>query len=114
MKKQFYIVSTKHTSKADTALTLWGPNYGGYSWHKNRAGVYEEEDKEGTESEDAVFVDKEEADKLFMNGNDFGDQYISLPNDITVRTILGISDYHMKPKKNASCRIKFHSKYVPL
>lgn len=108
--KQYYIVSIKHTSKADTALTLCGPNNAGYTWNKSRAGVYSEEDvlKEFTGDSDNVPVDKEKADKLFLPAKDFGDSYVSLPNDTTVRTILELSDKHMKPAKYASCRMKFH------
>ena len=107
--KQYYIVSTKHTSKGDTALTLWGPNNAGYFWEKSMAGVYSEEEIKSFKGDnDNVPIDKEAADKLFLPAKDFGDSYIGLPNDTTVRTILGLSDKNMKPAKYAGCRMKFH------
>lgn len=107
--KQYYIVSIKHTSKSDTALTLWGANNAGYFWNKSMAGIYSEEEIKSFKGDhDNVPVSKEDADKLFLPAKDFGDLYISLPNDITVRTILGLTDKHMKPAKYASCRMKFH------
>lgn len=36
---QYYIISLKHTSKGDTALTFWGEDGNGYTWHRDRAGV---------------------------------------------------------------------------
>ncbi len=106
---EYYIISVKHTSKGDTALTLWGKNHSGYVWNKENAGIYTEKDREAFRNDqDNIFVSKEEADKLFLHGNDFGDKYVSLPNDITTRLRLGVSDQFMKPKKYAASKIKFH------
>lgn len=33
--KSYYIVSLKHTSKADSAFTLWRPDSKGYCWYEN-------------------------------------------------------------------------------
>lgn len=108
MKKEYYIISLKHTSIGDTALTLWGENHNGYTWHKDRAGIYHEEDKQGTESNQNVFVDKEAADRFWLPGNDYGDKFIALPNDTTVRTLLKLDAKQMKPKKLKGCQIVFH------
>jgi len=103
MEKQYYIVSAKHTSKGDKVLTLWGPNSAGYTWHRDRAGVYSEEDKEKAHHDDQnIFVDKELADTLWMEAEDYGDKYIALPNDTTVRTVLDIPTSGMKPTKYKS------------
>lgn len=108
---EYYIVSLKHTSKGDTALTLWGPNGAGYCYTQRRAGVYTEEYKQkfGHDPEN-VFVEKEKADKLFMHAKDCNDRFYALPNDTTVRTILGLSDKHMKPAKYKTCKMQF---YIP-
>lgn len=110
---EYYIVSIKHTSKGDAALTLWGPNNAGYTWHKDRAGVYtEEQAKRFAGDENNVPVSKEVADTLFLPADDFGDKYVSLPNDTTVRSLLGLSDKHMNAKKYATCRMKFQPKFA--
>lgn len=105
---EYYVVSTRHTSKGDTALTLWGKNHSGYTYHKDRAGLYGDEDRAGIEASGDVFVKKEDADKLFLPAKDFNDEFIALPNDITVRTILGIPTKNMKPVKYKSCKMIFH------
>lgn len=107
--KLFYIISAKHTSIGDTALTLWGPNRSGYTWHKDRAGIYPELETQLICDEfENIAVDKEEADKFFLSGNDFGDKYISLPNNDTVRAALKVPFKRMKLRRAASCRIKFN------
>ncbi len=107
MAKTYYIVSLKHTSKGDTALTLWGRGCCGYVWDKQRAGIYQEDDRAKIENFDNVFIDSLIADQFFLAGNDYGDVYTALPNNTTVCKILGLNDKFMKPKKYASCRIKF-------
>jgi hypothetical protein len=108
--KQYYIVSAKHTSKGDTALTLWGHNYSGYTRHKQRAGVYTEEQiKAFTGDMDNIPVDKGEADKLFLPADDYNDHFIALPNDTTVRAILNVSTKGMKPAKYKSCKMIFRN-----
>lgn len=104
---EYYIVSTKHTSKADTALTLWGPNHAGYTYDQRRAGVYNEKEAD-IEAAGDVFVEKEKADKLFLPAKDYGDAFVALPNDTTVRTILGIPTKNMKPAKYKGCKMIFH------
>lgn len=112
MDKKYYIVSLKHTSKGDAALTFWGANWNGYTWDKKRAGVYTEEDnKPGAVGEDSKFVDKEIVDTLWMNAKDFGDEYLSVPNTMVNLGILELEEKYMKPKKYANCRMKFY--YVP-
>jgi len=102
----YYIVSLKHTSKGDTALTFFGPDNCGYAWHRKNAGIYGEEVHQFT-SEDAVAVKKEDVDKFWMNALDFKDEYISVPNTKTVLSNLGLNNRFMKPKKYASCRMTF-------
>jgi hypothetical protein len=105
--KEYYIVSLKHTSKSDTALTFWGKDKCGYTWHKDRAGIYSEDEIKSSITFENVAVEKEIADKFWMNALDFGDKYISIPNNPTVLYHLGLSDKPMKPKKFAGCRMIF-------
>lgn len=105
--KQYYIISLKHTSKGDAALTFWGPNGGGYTWHRDRAGVYNEDVVDRYTSEDNVKVEKGNVDPFWMNAVDYGDKYISVANTPGVRRELGFSDRLMKPKKYATCRMAF-------
>lgn len=105
--KEYYIVSLKHTSKGDTALTFWRTNGCGYAWHKKNVGIYSEEEANKCTSEDNVKVLKEDVEKFWMNALDFNDEYISVPNNKTVLFYLGLSEKYMKPKKMASCRMVF-------
>lgn len=105
--KQYYVISLKHTSKGDTALTFWCANGGGYTWHRDRAGLYTEEEAKKCISSDNVMVEKEKVDPFWMNAVDFSDRYISVANTLQVRHALGISDKEMKPKKYAGCRMQF-------
>jgi len=107
MEKLFYIVSLKHTSKADTALTLWGANRSGYVWCKYRAGVYTEAEAEKLRSDDNVPVEKNIADLFFLPGHDYEQNFVALPNDIFVRKALGLTTAHMKNVRCASCHIEF-------
>lgn len=103
----YYIISIKHTSKGDTALTFWCANGAGYTWGMTRAGKYTEEEAKKHTDELNVMVECEKVDKFWMNAIDFSDKYISVPNTPIVRIHLGISDKLMKPKKFASCRMQF-------
>jgi hypothetical protein len=105
--KQYYIVSLKHTSKGDTALTFWCANGCGYTLHKDRAGLYTQEEARKHENENNIKVLKELVDPFWMNALDFKDKYISVPNNKTVLHHLGLSDKEMKPKKFATCRMTF-------
>lgn len=104
---EYYIVSLKHTSKGDTALTFWGPNGSGYTWHRDRAGIYSEEEVEKCRSVDNIPVPTEKVDKWWMRALDFTDEYISVPNTPTVLHDLGLSSQLMKPKRSAGCRMTF-------
>ena len=42
MKKQFIIISLKHTE--EDGIMFWNPDRAGYTYNPFRAGVYEEED----------------------------------------------------------------------
>lgn len=105
--KQYYIISLKHTSKGDAALTFWGKCGSGYTWHRDRAGLYPEDKVDAYTSEDNIKVEKEKVDPFWMNAVDFGDRYVSVANTPGVRRELGISDRLMKPKKYATCRMAF-------
>lgn len=105
--KQYYIVSLKHTSKGDTALTFWCANGAGYTYSKNRAGVYEENKLHQYTTEDNVAVEKEKVDKFWMNALDFDDKFVAVPNNSTVRYHLGLSDKFMKPIKHKTCKMVF-------
>ncbi len=109
MNKEYYIVSLKHTSKGDTALTLWGPNNSGYFWDQSRAGIYTEDQAAKFKGDEQnIPVLKEDADRLFLPATDYNDKFIALPNDTTVRTILKLSTEPMKPAKYKTCKMKFH------
>jgi len=103
----YYIISLKHTSKGDAALTFWCANECGYTWNKSKAGLYTSEEIIGIVSSDNVAVEAEKVDPFWMNALDFEDKYISVPNNATVRNALGLSDKQMKPKRTASCRMTF-------
>lgn len=107
LKNEFYIVSLKHTSKGDTALTFWGANGSGYTWHKDRAGIYSKEEAEKCESSDNPKVPKENVDKFWIKATDFNDHYISVPNHPAVLFALGLSDKEMKPKRFKTCKMVF-------
>lgn len=104
---EYYIVSLKHTSKADTALTFWGANGSGYTWSKSRAGIYNEEEAKKCISDDNVMVAKEKVDPFWMNAVDFNDKYVSVPNNATVLHHLGLNNKFMKPKRMATCKMTF-------
>lgn len=107
-QQQYYIVSVKHTSAGDAALTFFCADNCGYTWHKKRAGLYSKEDAERFGGDEwNVQVEKEKVDPFWMNALDFNDEYISVPNTATVRLHLGLSSKNMKPKKHASCRMTF-------
>lgn len=107
MGKQYYIISIKHTSKGDTALTFWGANGSGYCWDRSRVGVYTEETLKGRIDSLNVAVEKEKVDPFWMNAVDFSDKYVSVANTPPVRHAIGITDKLMKPKKDAGCRMAF-------
>jgi hypothetical protein len=108
--KQYYLISLKHTSKGDSALTFWCADGCGYTWHKDRAGLYSEEEVIKCECEDSVRVEKSLVDPFWMNAIDYSDKYVSVPNNAQVLHALGIekaAKIYMKPKKFAGCRMQF-------
>jgi hypothetical protein len=104
---EYYIISLRHTSKGDTALTFFGPNNSGYAWHRDRAGRYSYEDAVKFSSKDSPMVECNKVDPFWMNAVDYGDKYISVPNNAQVKHALGLNDKLMKPKKFAGCRMQF-------
>lgn len=105
--KLYYIVSVRHTSKGDTALTFWSHNFSGYAWNKKNCGLYTEVEAKKCISDDNIMVPSDIVDKFWMNALDFKDEYVAVPNTPTVLFHLGISDKMMKSKKYASCRMTF-------
>jgi hypothetical protein len=105
--KQYYIISCKHTSKGDTALLFFGPNNSGYTYQRDKAGRYNNEDAVKYSGPDCPMVECEKVDPFWMNAVDFGDTFISVPNTPVVRNAIGITDKEMKPKKFAGCRMAF-------
>jgi hypothetical protein len=103
----YYIISLKHTSKGDTALTFWGKNQCGYTWHRDRAGLYSLAEALTCAAEDNPMVKQEDVDPFWMNALDFEDKYISVPNNSTVRQVLKLDEKQMKPKKYRSCKMTF-------
>jgi hypothetical protein len=104
---EYYIVSLKHTSKGDTALTFWGANGSGYTWDRKRAGIYQDYNVDEYISEDSVKVEKEKVDAFWMNAVDFGDKYVAVANTSAVCFELNLNQSLMKPKKSATCRMSF-------
>jgi hypothetical protein len=105
--KQYYIISLKHTSRGDKALTFWRSNGKGYAWHRDQCGLYAEDVVNEYTSDDNVAVLKETADKLWCDADDHGEKYIALPNTTANRKKLGISNKLMKPARTATCRMIF-------
>lgn len=106
---EYYIVSLKHTSKGDTALTLWGPNNAGYTRHKFNAGVYTQEEADTFKGDTGnVPVLKSDADKLFLVAYDTPrERFVALPNDPSVLIRLGLDSSAMKLMKCKTCNMKF-------
>ena len=104
---EYYIVSLKHTSKGDAALTFWRKDAAGYTWHRDSAGVYSLSEASKYAHEGNVAVLKEKVDLFWMNAVDFEDRYISVPNNSQVLHALSLSDKSMKPKKWKTCRMQF-------
>lgn len=103
----FYIISLKHTSKADMALTFWCSNGAGYCWDKSRAGLYTKSEAAKHTNEETIAVEKEKVDPFWMNAIDFNDKYVSVPNTPTTRYRFGLDQKFMKAKKYSNCRMTF-------
>ena len=104
--KKYYIVSIKHTSKGDSALTLWGHDSAGYTFYEPTAGIYTDEDKEMANDVN-VFVDKEIADKLWAKTMYDGKLRHVLRNNEMTRLTLGIDNKLMLPLKYKSHIMSF-------
>ena len=105
--KQYYIISLKHTSRADSAITLWRKNSGGYCWYQDWAGLYNDSDRPGRSDGENVFVEKDIADKLFKMTVYGGEVRMVLPNAVNVWNELELSPKVMKAKKYATCFMSF-------
>lgn len=104
--KQYYIVSLKHTSRGDSAITLWRHNGSGYCWYRDWAGVYSEINPLNADSLN-IFVDKEIADPLFKQTTYDGENRMVLPNMPGVWAALNLNPKLMKAKKCRSCFMSF-------
>lgn len=71
----YYIISLKHTWKRDKWITLWRPDDAGYTYYKESAGQYENPKKGYHDSDSAVPVKIEIADKLFKEDPDRRGQF---------------------------------------
>lgn len=104
--KQYYIISLKHTSIEDSALTLWRRGNKGYCWYKDWAGIYSEEEAESATNHthpDNVCVPVEVADKLFVTVLYDGEQRLVLPNRDYVWAELNLEHRLMKEAKYRTC-----------
>lgn len=104
---EYYIISLKHTSKGDTALTFWCANGGGYTYSRERAGKYTEEEARKCISNENIMIECEKVDPFWMNAVDYNDKFISVANTQAVRNAIGITEQYMKPKKYATCKMAF-------
>lgn len=103
---EFYIISLKHTSKGDAALTFWGADGKGYTWHQARAGIYTEASAKKHIDLYNAAVDKQHVDAYWRDAIDHGDLYISIPNTDRVRKALGLST-KLLDKGRGNCRVSF-------
>lgn len=104
--KEYYIVSLKHTSRGDSAITLWRPDGNGYCWYQDWAGVYPTIESNRADSLN-VYVEKEIADPLFKQTTYDGENRMVLPNNSKVWDALNLNPKLMKAKKYKSCYMSF-------
>jgi hypothetical protein len=103
---EYYIVSLKWTSKADSALTLYRHESNGYCWRKDWAGVFGEEAK--TKDDLTVAISKEIADPLFVKTIYDGEEIMVLPNNKKTLQTLDINSSKMRPKKYRNCFMSYY------
>lgn len=103
----YYIISLKHTSKGDSALTLWRLDGKGYCWYSDWAGRYLKEDTENRIDEQNVSVEVDTTNPLFEKTTYDGEERWVLPNTKSVREKLGLDSKLMKAKKYATCFMSF-------
>lgn len=101
--KKYYIISLKWTSLADSWLTLWKEDSRGYTWQKEKAGVYNEEERATFTHDDQIPVEKETVDTLFVKAITEGETILVLPNNPEVCEKLGLNRRKMRPKKYKTC-----------
>ena len=104
---QYYIVSLKHTSKADTAITLWKSASAGYCWYQEWAGLYthQEQMKHSPNDQHDVFIEKDLLESYLTEVMYEGGIWNVLPNTPEVRKALNLNYNLMKPKRNKTCNI---------
>jgi len=81
-----YIISLKHTSKSDSAFTLWRPANKGYCQSLNSAGLYDIPEKGYHDSDDNLPVETELAERLGS----------TVTFDGELKTIIPVNKYTMK------------------
>lgn len=99
--KQYYIVSLKWTSRADSWITLWRVNAQGYTINKEWAGTFCEGYAGG--SKEQIEVDSELIDPLFVNSPHEGAFWLMLPNTYAVCKILGLDRKKMRHERYKTC-----------
>lgn len=106
---EYYIVSLKHTSVGDTALTFWRANGMGYTWDKETAGIYSEAEIRKYVSDDNIPVNKPDADGLWRPAVDFEDKFMAIENSKENLINLGLADKKnlMKERVCATCKMIF-------
>lgn len=99
--KQYYIVSLKRTSRADSWITLWAKDARGYTLNKEWAGLFDE----GYVGSDlCMLIEKDVLDPLFVVGEVVNyEGWKLLPNSEEVRKLLNIDPKKMRPKKYKTC-----------
>lgn len=90
MKKEYYIISLKHTAKTDRYLTLWRPDNAGYCLSKEMAGIYTELKYGYHDSEGQLPIEKEVLEKLMINITIDGFDRHAVPNCVAVWDVLRV------------------------
>jgi hypothetical protein len=112
MEDKYYIVSIKHTSKGDNAITLWRADSSGYCFRKDWAGLYTKSqigfiDMRETEN---VAILASSADKLFASALYDGQDIECLENSESVREAFNLNYDKMKQKRMATINVSYYHK----
>lgn len=91
MRKEYYIISLKHTNKTDSYLTLWRADNAGYCISKELAGIYTEIQEGYHNSEGQLPIECKELDKLMiLTSNEDKKEFNAVPNCAAIHRILGV------------------------
>jgi len=88
---QYYIFSATHTQKHEDFLTWWGPNHCGYTWYKERMGVYSEKEanKIASTCQDNYAIPKYLVDQHFVMSRDCDRVVYGIPAITSILKIFG-------------------------